>query len=130
MLQWLVRYGVDRQRSFEIEFQELDIHDKLALERQINDMRRNCHQLLSLMDEIQGKLVDVKRRIALHVKDVTVQVNLHGGKINQELNQDDKYVELEAERDALSAGLSLVQNELDQCRSDLRILNSAMYQKF
>lgn len=130
MMQWLVQYGVDRQKNFEVRMDDIDIHDKLQLEDQINVMRKNCKQLLALMDDIQGQLVDVKRKIALRVKDLTLESKKSGERLNALLAVDDQWIELDATRDALSAGLSLVQNELDQCRTDLRILNSSMYQKF
>ena len=63
-------------------------------------------------------------------KVLTEDAERENKRVNILLSTDVEYIELEAKRDALRAGLSMVKENLDQCRSDLRILNSAMYQKF
>lgn len=127
-MHWLMQYGVKRQAS--VDYDDLDIHDKLMLEGQINKARKNCGQLLQLMDEIQEELVSVSRKMSLLVKRLTEDAERENKRVNILLSTDAEYIELEAKRDALRAGLSMVKENLDQCRSDLRILNSAMYQKF
>lgn len=127
MLEWLSSYGVKR---FECKKCDLDVNDRLALQDQINRVRSELHQLLELMDEVQGKYVEIAAQIAVETKRITEQAALSGQRANTLFATDQNYLELEAKQKALSAGLSMINQQVDFYKNDLRILNSVFYNKF
>lgn len=127
MTDWLVQYGIKRHK---VDYDEIDVNDRLRLEEQINASRKNWHELLSLLDDIQGKYVEINLEISNLVKNVTEESIESGIRLNQLLSINDKYITLEAQQKALSAGMSMVNNQIDFCKNDLRILNSVFYNKF
>ena len=127
MLNWLVNYGI-KQHS--IDYEEIDINDRLRLQEQINDVRKNWYELLKLLDDIQSKYNEVSVEISNLVKDLTEESMRTGVRLNQLLSTNDRYIALESKQKALSAGMTMVNNQIDFCRNDLRILNNVFYNKF
>ena len=127
MYEWLSNYGVARHQ-FKVE--DLDINDKVTLQEQINGARKSWSELIQLLDDIQGKYVEVSSKISKLVKKITEKAAVDGTRVNALLAVDEEYIALEAEQKALSAGLSMVNAQIEFHRNDLRVLNSAFYQKF
>ena len=127
MLDYLVNYGVKKHT---ISYEDVDINDRLALQDQINDVRRNYSKLLKLLDDVQGKYIDCKNRLSRKSKEIISDCKLQGIRANEVFATDDEYLELEAEAEALKSGLQMINNQIDFCKSDLRILNSVFYNKF
>lgn len=125
MLDYLINYGIETNKQ---KYSDLDINDRMALENQINGVRKNYFDLLNLMDQVQAKILDVNRKISQRVKEITSESN--GNRINSILSADDIYIALEAERDALKSGMNMISSQLDFYKSDLRMLNSVFYNKF
>lgn len=127
MFDYLLSYGVERHTP---AYQELDIHDKLMLQDQINTARRGYFEMLQLMDEVQSKMLEVSERMKQESKRVMEQAGSEGVRPNSLFSQDDEYLSLEAKKEALSAGMNLITEQLNFYKNDLRILNSAFYAKF
>ena len=51
---WLALYGIQRHQ---FNFEDIDIADKLMLQGQINARRKEWHELILILDEVQGKLI-------------------------------------------------------------------------
>ena len=124
---WLALYGIQRHQ---FNFEDIDITDKLMLQGQINARRKEWHELILILDEVQGKLVAVSVEINNIVKELTENAVKNGTRLNQELSTNDEYIQLEAEQKALTVGVSLINGQIDYCKNDLRILNSVFYAKF
>ena len=126
-LEWLMNYGVQKHT---FDFEDIDVTDKLMLQDQINKSRKEWHTLLMLLDDIQGKIIEINKRMATIVKDETQRAQSEGSRVNLLLSTNDEYVTLEAEQKALSAGVSLINGQMEFCKNDLRVLNSVFYNKF
>lgn len=125
MLDYLINYGVKRH---EFNYDDIDINDRLALQDQINTVRRNYSQLLSLLDDVQGKYLDCNARLAKKSKEIINEAQ--GSRTNAVFATNDEYLELEAEQQALKSGMNMINAQIDYCKNDLRILNSVFYNKF
>lgn len=125
MFDYLINYGVQKH-SF--DYSDIDVNDRMALQDQINDVRRNYSQLLILLDDIQGKIINCNNEISQIIKQVSVENG--GSRLNSILNQNEEYVKLDAELQALKTGASMVNAQIDFYKNDLRILNSVFYNKF
>lgn len=125
MLNYLINYGV---KKHEIKYEDIDINDRLMLQEQINQVRRNYSQLLELLDEVQGKYLECSNKISKKSKEL-IQNN-DGSRNNTIFTTNDEYLELEAEQLALKNGMNMINAQIDYCKSDLRILNSVFYNKF
>lgn len=125
MFEYLKKYGV---KSTQIEFDEIDINDRLRLQDQINLVRRNYHSLLKLHDSVQADYLKTSEEMSKRYK--TINQESLERVTNTTLNMDDEYTELEYKQQALKSGLSEIQMMIEFCKSDLRILNSVFYNKF
>lgn len=125
MLDYLINYGVQRHN---FDYQDIDINDRLALQDQINEVRKNYSKLLSLLDDVQGKYLDCAARLAKKSKEIISEYE--GARTNAAFNTNDEYLMLEAEQQALKNGMNMINAQIDYCKSDLRILNSVFYNKF
>ena len=125
MFDYLINYGVKRHQ---FDYEDLDVNDRLMLQDQINKVRRDYSTLLNLLDEIQGKILECNKNISIRTKELIA--NSDGGRVNNLLNNDDEYIALEAEQQALKAGSIMVNNQIEFCKSDIRLLNSVFYNKF
>lgn len=127
MFEWLTNYGV-QQHSF--EHRDLNIDDRLQLQDQINEVRRNYHDTLVLMDSVQGMQNEVAREVASAVKRITAASVESGTRVNVLLSEDEEYLELDARQKALDAALRMINAQLEYWKNDLRILNSVFYNRF
>ena len=127
MYEWLTNYGV---KQHAVKYEEVDVNDRTMLQDQINEARRDWHQLLVLLDDIQGKYIEVSREIANLVKRLTEESMKENTRLNSLLATNDEYIALEAQQKALAAGISMVREQMDFSKNDLKILNSVFYQKF
>ena len=125
MIDYLLNYGVKRNT---IDCQDLDVNDRLQLQDQINNARQNYSKLLELLDDIQGKYIDCSIRLSRKTKELIEQNE--GVKNNSLFNCNDEYLALETEIQALKTGISMVNEQIDFYKNDLRILNSVFYNKF
>lgn len=125
MLNYLVNYGVKKHT---LDYQDIDINDRLALQDQINEVRRNYSNLLALLDDVQGKYLDCTARLSIKSKEIIAEAQ--GARTNAVFATNDEYLELEAEQLALKSGMNMVNAQIDYCKNDLRILNSVFYNKF
>ncbi len=125
MFDYLINYGVQKH-SF--DYSDIDVNDRMALQDQINNVRRNYSQLLILLDDIQGKIINCNNEISQIIKQVSVENG--SSRLNSILNQNEEYVKLDAELQALKTGASMVNAQIDFYKNDLRILNSVFYNKF
>ena len=127
MLNYLIKYGISCQNND--DFNDLDINDRLVLQEQINRVRKNQMKLIKLTDDIQDKIINVQNEIRQLTSEI-VKNNPDTRNRNDLFNTNDDYLELEAQLDAFKSGLSIVNQQIDMCKSDLRILNSVFYNKF
>lgn len=125
MLNYLVNYGVKKHT---LDYQDIDINDRLALQDQINEVRRNYSNLLALLDDVQGKYLDCTARLSIKSKEIIAEAQ--GARTNAVFATNDEYLELEAEQLALKSGMNMINAQIDYCKNDLRILNSVFYNKF
>ena len=125
MFEYLTNYGI---KKHVVEYSEIDINDKLMLEEQINKARKNYHELLQLLDEVQAKYLECTKNLSKRSKEI-IEQNFDKVR-NNAFNSDEEYISLEAEQQALKAGMNMINAEIDFCKNDLRILNSVFYNKF
>lgn len=125
MLDYLINYGVKRHV---IEYEDIDITDKLNLQDQINKVRKEYFQLLSLLDDVQKRYLDVTNSLSKRSKEL-IQENT-SSRNNAIFSSDDEYVSLEYEQLALKNGMNMINSQIEFCKSDLKILNSVFYNKF
>lgn len=125
MLDYLINYGVETKS---LEYEDIDVNDRLLLQDQINTARKNYARCLKLLDEIQGKYVGCSKELTKRVKQISM--NATTSRLNTALQNDDKYIELESEQTAYKIGIDMVKNQIDYYKNDLRILNSVFYNKF
>ena len=125
MLDYLINYGVETKS---LEYEDIDVNDRLLLQDQINTARKNYARCLKLLDEIQGKYVECSKELTKRVKQISMDPAT--SRLNTALQNDDKYIELEAEQTAYKIGIDMVKNQIDYYKNDLRILNSVFYNKF
>lgn len=125
MLDYLINYGVKKHN---MDYQDIDINDRLALQDQINEVRKNYSKLLNLLDDVQSKYLDCNSRLAKKSKEIIIEAQ--GTRSNAAFSSNDEYLEIEAEQQALKSGISMINAQIDYCKNDLRILNSVFYNKF
>lgn len=125
MLDYLINYGVETKS---LEYEDIDVNDRLLLQDQINTARKNYARCLKLLDEIQGKYVECSKELTKRVKQISMDPAT--SRLNTALQNDDKYIELESEQTAYKIGIDMVKNQIDYYKNDLRILNSVFYNKF
>ena len=127
MLNYLLAYGVSQKAP---RFEEIDINDKLALEKQINTTRKKYFDLIGLMDEIDQKLLETKKQINYKSKDIIQEAKTKGIRPNELYSTDEEYLKLDYKQEALRAGKEMISKQITFIQSDLRILNSTFYNKF
>lgn len=125
MLEYLVNYGV-KSHTFNIE--DVDIFDVQRIQAQINEVRNKYKQLIILLDEVQGKHLEVTAQMSKLAKNL---IESNGGvRSNNIFSNNDDYLELEAQEAAYKAGMNMINASIEFYKSDLRILNSTFYNKF
>lgn len=127
MIEWLTNYGVKRASW---DPQDLDVYDKLHLQDQINAVRRQWVELLQCLDSTQERLLQINLEMSQLVRDMNEKATVDGVRVNSLLSVSDDYIKLEAQQKALQVAIGMINSQLDLCKSDIRILNSAMYGKF
>lgn len=125
MFDYLINYGI---KNHTISYEELDVIDKMQLQDQINKVRREYYDLLKLLDEVQSKNLEITKKLSNRSKEL-ISENITS-RTNVILNSDDEYIELESEQLALKSGISMINNQLEFCKTDLKILQSVFYNKF
>lgn len=125
MFEYLINYGI---KANEVNYEDVDINDRLHLEEQINMVRKNYHSLLTLVDEINDSILQCSRKMSQLTKELMLKNE--GTSVNRLLSSDEKYIEYEAKLQALKVGLNSANNLIDYCKNDLRVLNSVFYNKF
>ena len=125
MLEYLINYGVKKHT---VDHSDIDINDRLALQDQINQVRRNYSDLLSLFDDVQSKSLDCTARLSRKSKEIISEGQ--GTRNNAAFITNDEYLEIDAEMQALKSGMTMINAQIDFCKNDLRILNSVFYNKF
>lgn len=125
MFEYLLNYGINKHT---VDYEDLDINDRLALQDQINNVRKNYHNMLSLLDYVQGKYLECTEKLSKRTKDIISEQQ--GTRNNSVFNSDDEYLALEAEQTALKNGMTMINAQIDFYKNDLRILNSVFYNKF
>lgn len=125
MLDYLINYGI---KNHTISYEELDVIDKMQLQDQINKVRKEYYDLLKLLDEVQSKNLEITKKLSNRSKKL-ISENITS-RTNVILNSDDEYIELESEQLALKSGISMINNQLEFCKTDLKILQSVFYNKF
>jgi hypothetical protein len=132
MLNYLIDYGINQSKKNKETFEELDINDREALQGQINNARKEYRDLLVLVDTINDKLLHAQKILNERTKSIIQEStsNPSNLKRNDIFSTDDEYLELDAEISAYKAGIQMINNRIDFCKSDLRILNSVFYNKF
>lgn len=126
MLEYLVNYGVSKKN---LEYFDLDVTDKLQLQEQINNARKNYHELLILLDKVQHKYLECSAKLAKKAKEL-IENNDSSVRTNILFSTNEEYLAIEAEQQALKAGINMINNQIDYYKNDLRILNSIFYNKF
>lgn len=91
-------------------------------------MRKNYSNLLSLLDDVQGKSLDCTSRLSKKSKEIISEST--NSRNNSLFTTNDEYLEIEAEMQALKSGMNMINAQIDFCKNDLRILNSVFYNKF
>lgn len=127
-MNYLTQYGITKQTG--LDFEEIDITDKFQLEAQINTARRNYNKLLKTYDMIDENMIENQRKMKLKGKEVIERAGREGKRPNDLFSIDDDYIELEIEREALKTGKDMISAQMSFVNNDLRILNSALYNKF
>lgn len=125
MLEYLINYGIKKQT---VEHIDIDINDRLSLQDQINQVRRNYSSLLTLLDDVQGKSLDCTARLSKKSKEIISESST--SRNNSIFNTNDGYLEIDAEMQALKSGMNMINAQIEFCKNDLRILNSVFYNKF
>lgn len=125
MLDYLTNYGIQKHS---IDYEDIDINDRLLLQDQINQARKNYSKLLSLLDDVHNKYLICIEKIAKRSKDVIGQNS--GTRLNNAFSTDDEYLTLDAEAQALKSGMTMINAQIDFYKNDLKILNSVFYNKF
>lgn len=126
MFDYLMNYGV---KNFSTKYEEVDINDRLALQDQINEVRKNYFDLLALLDDVQSKYLECTKNISKRTKELIAE-NVDSKITNSIFSSDIEYIQLESQQQALKAGMSMINNQIDYYKNDLRILNSVFYNKF
>ena len=124
-LEYLMNYGV---KQHTMDYADLDVNDRMELQDQINKSRREYYDLLQLLDEVQFKLLNCNKRLTERTKELLAESG--NSRINSILSSDDIYVGLDTEAQALKTAISMINDQIDFCKNDLRILNSVFYNKF
>lgn len=125
MLDYLVNYGINK---VSINYEDLDVTNKLMLQDQINSVRNNYSKLLNLLDEVQSKYLECNAEISKRSKELISSND--GKRTNSIFDSDDTYLELDAELSAYNQAMKMIQSQIEFCKNDLRILNSVFYNKF
>lgn len=126
MLEYLINYGIGKHT---VKYEDVDVIDKMNLQEQINKIRKDYYDLLNLLDEVQEKFLECNAKISRRTKEI-ISENVGSSMRNSVFSSDEEYVALEAEQTALKTGISMINNQIEFCKSDLRILNSVFYNKF
>ena len=124
-LDYLLNYGV---KQHTMEYTDLDVNDRLELQGQINKSRKEYFELLELLDEVQFKLLNCNKNLTERTKELLAESG--NSRINSILSSDDIYTALDTEAQALKTAISMINDQIDFCKNDLRILNSVFYNKF
>jgi len=124
MFDYLINYGVNK---FENKFQDIDINDRLLLQDQINTARKNYNDLLLLLDDVNNKSLTCNEKMSKRTKELIQQ---NGGVKNNAIFDDEEYMQLDAEAQALKVGINMIRNQIEFVQTDLRILNSVFYNKY
>lgn len=125
MFDYLINYGIERHQ---VNYEDLDVNDRLMLQDQINKVRKNYSNLLNLLDNVQEKYLTVTKKLTNRSKEIIE--NSNGTRVNNIYACDDEYIALDAEQQALKTGMQMINAQIDFCKNDLRILNSVFYNKF
>jgi len=110
-------------------FKTIDITDKTILENQINYAREKYFECLETMESISKKISSLKEENI----DFTTEVyskGLSAQAAAAELRGNEDYQKRLVEIEGYEAGLKILEEKMNFVKSDLRILQSSMYNKF
>lgn len=126
MFDYLVNYGIQKHS---VNYEEIDINDRLLLQDQINSARKNYSKLISLLDDVHNKYLNCASKMSKITKRITLE-NVGVRTTNSHFATDDEYMSLDAELQALKSGMAMINTQIDFYKNDLKILNSVFYNKF
>lgn len=127
MFEYLVNYGLNNHVS---DYEDLDVNDRLMLQEQINQVRKRYYELLQLLDEVNEKIITNEKQLSIKSKEIIEKSKEEGIRTNELFQTDEDYISIEAEHNALKAGIQMIYNQIEYYKNDLRILNSVFYNKF
>lgn len=121
----LLNYGI---KIHEIDYEELDVLDKVEAQDQINRVRREYAKLIKLSGNIQEMLLDANKELNVLTKAIIEEAG--GARSNTIFSSNSEYIEIEARISAYKTGLRMTEDQIDFYKGDLRILNSVLYNRF
>ena len=133
MLKYLLQFNVNADISEAEEINELlnseiDINDRIMIQEQINNSRKAYRKLIVLFDNLQNDLFENENKLNKLMRNVYLNCDnrVDASKIMQ---TDPEIIAVKEAIEALKMSMKTVSNHMDLVKSDLRILNSAMYNK-
>ena len=133
MLKYLLQFNVNADISEAEEINELlnseiDINDRIMIQEQINNSRKAYRKLIVLFDNLQNDLFENENKLNRLMRNVYLNCDnrVDASKIIQ---TDPEIIAVKEAIEALKMSMKTVSNHMDLVKSDLRILNSAMYNK-
>lgn len=132
MLQYLMNFGIEPKEDIEKVDEmlniELDINDRTILQEQFNNSRRAQLKLLKINDELQAELLAQKSKLAKLTRELYIN-NDSRSDITKAMQTDLEIIAVNETIEALQMSLKTVSNHLDLVKSDVRMLNSSMYNR-
>ena len=133
MLKYLLQFNVNADISEAEEINELlnneiDINDRIMIQEQINNSRKAYRKLILLFDNLQNDLFDNENKLNKLMRNVYLNCDnrVDASKIMQ---TDPEIIAVKETIEAIKMSMKTVSSHMDLVKSDLRILNSAMYNK-
>ena len=133
MLKYLLQFDVNADISEAEEINELlnneiDINDRIMIQEQINNSRKAYRKLIVLFDNLQNDLFENENKLNKLMRNVYLNCDnrVDASKIMQ---TDPEIIAVKEAIEALKMSMKTVSNHMDLVKSDLSILNSAMYNK-
>jgi uncharacterized protein YueI len=128
-LKYLLEFDVKSEVP-EIEIlEDLDIEDKTILQKQINQSRKSYRQLIELYDSLQEDKSKILSKLSFKKQNFYINFANRNDR-SEAIAKDKEMSELEETVNALSDAMQTVKNYIDYVKSDLKILNGSMYNKF
>lgn len=110
-------------------FKTIDITDKSTLEEQFNYSREKYFQCLETMESISKKISELKEEnleFTTSVYSEGISAQAAGIKLRSDEDYQRRLIEIEG----YEAGLKILEEKVNFIKSDIRILQNSMYNKF